>query len=94
MIEINSSQFKALVADAVNEALEPHMRKLTMAPTMKPVYTPIEAMGLLGISKRTLQYLRDSKQISFVQHGRKIHFRAADIQEYLDNNRISRRNVA
>lgn len=94
MLSIDQNQLKALVADAVHEALAPHMRKLTMAPTTKPAYTVEEAMELLGVSKRTLQYLRDSKQIGFVQNGRKILFRAADIEDYLQNNRISRRKVA
>lgn len=90
----NEDAIRHLIQEAVSEALEPHLRKLTSAPSMKPVYTPEETMELMGVSKRTLQYLRDSKQIGFVQNGRKILFRAADIEDYLQNNRVARRKVA
>jgi excisionase family DNA binding protein len=94
MITIDQNQLRVLITHAVNEAIEPHLRMLVKAPTMQPVYTVEEAKELLGISKRTLQHLRDSKSIGFVQRGRKILFRAADIEEYLQNHRVSRRKVA
>lgn len=93
MIEINSIQFKALVAEAVTEAIQPHLRKLS-APMTKPLYTSPEVLELLGISKRSLQYLRDVKAIGFVQHGRKIHYRAEDVNEFIDKHHVARRKVA
>jgi hypothetical protein len=91
---INDDAIRQLIKEVLNEALDLHIPKLSSAPSYKPVYTPSETMELLGISKRSLQYLRDVKAIGFIQHGRKIHFRSQDITEYLENNRVSRRKVA
>jgi excisionase family DNA binding protein len=40
----------------------------------------------LNISKRTLQELRTQKQISFSKIGRKIYYRASDIELFLESN--------
>jgi excisionase family DNA binding protein len=43
---------------------------------------------LLGISKRTLQNVRDRKEIPFCQIRRKILFKSSDINEYLERHYI------
>jgi len=43
---------------------------------------------LLGISKRTLQNYRDRNIIPFSQAGRKIYYKAEDIDEYLERHYI------
>jgi excisionase family DNA binding protein len=84
---------KDLVTQAVNEALEPHLRQLNQMakPYLKPVYTPEEVAEMFGVSKRHLQYLRDSQQIGFVQNGRKILFRAEDLTTFFDQHYVARR---
>ena len=43
---------------------------------------------LLRVSNRTLQSYRDKGIISFSQFGRKIYYKASDIQEHLERNYI------
>ena len=43
---------------------------------------------LLMISKRTLQTYRDQKTLPFSQVGRKIYYKATDIDEYLEAHYI------
>jgi excisionase family DNA binding protein len=43
---------------------------------------------ILGISKRTLQTYRDQKTLPFSQIGRKIYYKAYDIDEFLENHHI------
>lgn len=47
-----------------------------------------EVCRLLMISKRTLQTYRDRGILPFAQVGRKIYYKASDIDEYLDNHYI------
>jgi hypothetical protein len=88
---INENYLKDLVTQAVNEALEPHLRMLVKAPSTQPVYTAEDVIKMFGVSKRHLQYLRDSKQIGYVQNGRKILFRSEDLTEFFDKNHVARR---
>lgn len=46
---------------------------------------------MLLISKRTLQTYRDQRTIPFAQFGRKIYYKASDIDEYLDQHYIKAR---
>lgn len=43
---------------------------------------------LLSISKRTLQYYRDTNIIPFSQIGNKCYYRASDIEELLNKSEI------
>jgi excisionase family DNA binding protein len=47
-----------------------------------------EVCHLLMISKRTLQSYRDRGILPFAQIGRKIYYKASDIDEYLDQHYI------
>jgi MerR family transcriptional regulator, repressor of the yfmOP operon len=50
-----------------------------------------EVCHLLMISKRTLQSYRDRGILPFAQIGRKIYYKASDIDEYLDAHYIKSR---
>ncbi len=47
-------------------------------------YVTDEVCKLLNISRRTLQKMRDNKTISFKKSGRKIYYKASDIETYLE----------
>ncbi len=40
---------------------------------------------LLNVSRRTLQNMRDNQTIKFRKAGRKIYYKARDIEEYLES---------
>jgi excisionase family DNA binding protein len=90
MFHINETSFKALITQAVDEAIKPHIERLAATPNMKPVYTIDEVSEMFGVSKRHLQYLRDSGQIGYSKNGRKVLFRAEDLNKFFENHYIVR----
>ena len=48
-------------------------------------YVTEEVCKLLNISRRTLQNMRDNQTIKFRKAGRKIYYKARDIEEYLES---------
>jgi excisionase family DNA binding protein len=50
--------------------------------------TSDDVCNLLIVSKRTLQTYRDNGILPFAQIGRKIYYKASDIDEYLDQHYI------
>jgi excisionase family DNA binding protein len=90
MIYIESNSIKKLITEAVNEAIKPHIDRLLTTPNMKPVYTIDEVTEMFGVSKRHLQYLRDSGQIGYSKSGRKVLFRAEDLNKFFENHYIGR----
>jgi excisionase family DNA binding protein len=79
---------KALIDDAVREALNNSLPKQLNIETKKPVYTINEVCEMFQISKRSLQHLRDSNQIGYIQNGRKILFRWEDLDAFFNQNYV------
>jgi excisionase family DNA binding protein len=57
-------------------------------PSQKKWLSSEEVCHLLMISKRTLQSYRDREILPFAQIGRKIYYKASDIDDYLDRHYI------
>jgi len=47
-------------------------------------YVTEEVCKLLNVSKRTLQKMRDNQSIRFTKSGKKIYYKATDIEQYLE----------
>lgn len=47
-------------------------------------YVSDEVCKLLNVSKRTLQKMRDSQAIKFTKSGKKIYYKASDLEGYLE----------
>ncbi|WP_025006982.1 helix-turn-helix domain-containing protein [Marinilabilia salmonicolor] len=47
-------------------------------------YVSDEVCKILKVSKRTLQNMRDNQTIKFRKSGKKIYYKASDIEEYLN----------
>lgn len=45
-----------------------------------------EVCKLLNISRRTLQKMRDSGSIKFIKTGKKIYYKATDVESYLESH--------
>jgi hypothetical protein len=45
---------------------------------------------MLGISQKTWQIYRDKRIIPFSQFGRKIYVKRADLEAFLEDNRIEK----
>lgn len=77
---------KESVANSIAELLPKYL-----STNQKSVFTLDEVIKLLGVSRRHLQHLRDTSQITYSKLGKKIYFTPDDITMFMDNNRISRR---
>jgi len=58
---------------------------------VKKWLTGEEICRILGISKRTLQNYRDQRRISFYQLGRKIYYKATDVDDLIERHHINAR---
>lgn len=83
---------KRLIEEAVEAALSTALPKVQRKLTSKPVYTIEEVCEMLGVTRRHLQYLRDSEQIAYIQNGRKILFRAEDLEAFFQNHYVQDKN--
>ena len=87
-IVTDADQIKSLIQEAVREAVESELPALVRKATQKQWLTRDELQELTGWSYRTIQHLRDSRQIPFSQHGRKILYPAAGIERFLKEHKI------
>ncbi|MFD2531457.1 helix-turn-helix domain-containing protein [Gracilimonas halophila] len=75
------------VDNAVSKALNDIKQTISTAVT-PPYLTKEKVMELTGWSSRTIQHLRDSNQIDYVKHGRKILYPTQPLYDFLDNHRL------
>lgn len=80
-----------LIGEAVAEALAQQLPKLLRDAVRKPLLTRDEVKELTGWSDRTLQHLRDTRQLPFVQDGRKILYPTDGLQEFISSRSIPSR---
>ncbi|MAL17549.1 MAG: hypothetical protein CL670_14835 [Balneola sp.] len=76
--------FSKLFDKKVNESLP----ELVKEATAKPWLTKEELIDLTGWSSRTIQHMRDSNQIPYSKHGRKILYPRKGIMEFLEDHHI------
>lgn len=81
-------ELKKTVAEAVEKAVTNRLPEIIRKVTQKEYYTIEEVSDLLDVSRRHLQYLRDSGQLSYVKNGRKIYFKAEDLEAFFESNYI------
>ena len=79
-------ELQKAITEAVESAVANKLPEIIQKATRKSHYTIDEACKILSVTRRHLQYLRDTNQISFVQHGRKVWFKAEDLDKFFNNN--------
>jgi len=84
----SKEEFESTVEKKFQQVVSEKLPPLVRAATEKKYLTISETCDLLDVSRRHLQYLRDSGQIGFVKHGKKIYFRREDLERFFDNNYI------
>lgn len=82
-------ELQKAITEAVETAVAKKLPEIIQKATRKSHYTIDKACQILSVTRRHLQHLRDTDQISFVQHGRKIYFRAEDLDKFFSNNYIN-----
>jgi len=85
MIIVDQYEFDKLIRkiNLLNEKLDALVLKSNEGFKEK-WYVTEEVCKLINVSKRTLQKMRDSKTIRFTQSGKKIYYKASDIEKYLE----------
>lgn len=81
-------EFEETIERSFEKLLAEKLPALIREATEKEVYTINETCELLDVSRRHLQYLRDSGQINYIKNGKKIYFRREDLQQFFDRNYI------
>lgn len=81
-------ELQKAITEAVESAVANKLPEIIRKATAKPYYNINEATKILSVTRRHLQYLRDTNQISFVQHGRKVYFKAEDLDDFFNRNYI------
>ncbi len=84
----SKDELQKAISEAVEAAVTSKLPEIISKVTRKSYYTIDEVAEILSVTRRHLQYLRDTNQISFVQHGRKVYFKAEDLEAFFDDNYI------
>lgn len=80
---------RELLASIISEEISRCLEGFSSLTQTKAWLTRQEIKELTGWSDRTLQNLRDSGQIPFSQHGRKILYPRTGIMEFLEANTVN-----
>lgn len=84
-------QLRSLVQEAVCDVVREVLPRLVREATRKEYLTPEEVKELTGWSDRTLQHLRDTRQLPFVQHGRKILYPTEEVEAFMGRHLVRAR---
>ncbi len=89
-IVVDLDTIRDMIREAVRDVIAAELPALVENAVRKPWLTKIEIQEWTGWSDRTLQHLRDTRQIPFTQHGRKILYPTRGIEAFLKAHRVSR----
>lgn len=88
IITADSETLRVLIREAVAEAVADQVPSIVRKATAKDWLTKAEVLDMTGWSERTLQYMRQSRQIPFSKHNRKIMYPAAGIEQFLKDHNV------
>ena len=80
-------ELQTIVEAAVKRAVLDELPQVIRKATRKKWLTTEEVISLLQCSRRHVQYLRDSGQLSYSKNGRKIRYNIDDIEAFLDDHK-------
>jgi hypothetical protein len=84
----SKSELAELISIAVEKTTRRLIPELIRKATDKKYLTKEEVKDLTGWSDRTLQHLRDSRQIPFSKHGKKILYPYEGLMQFLEECKI------
>ena len=92
VIVTERSQLKELIETVVREVSKETVPEIVKKATEKPYMTKEEVLDMTGWSSRTMQNLRDTNQIPYSKHGRKILYPRQGFMAFLEDHEISARD--
>ena len=84
-------ELKEIINRAVKEALRDVLPKVIRQAAKKKWLNTNDVMDYLQCTRRHIQYLRDSEQLSYSQNGRTIRYHIDDIDTFLNNHKVKER---
>lgn len=88
VIVTTTSDLEKVLSKLFDKKVNETLPDLVKEATAKPWLTKEELMDLTGWSARTIQHMRDSDQIPYSKHGRKILYPRDGILEFLEAHHI------
>lgn len=88
VIVASTTQLEKIFSKLFEKEIKETLPELIKEATAKPWLTKDELMELTGWSSRTIQHMRDSNQISYSKHGRKILYSRKKILGFLEAHHI------
>lgn len=88
----NTEEIEALLKRALTDALLATLPPLVRKSTRKAYLTQAELRELTGWTNRTLQYLRDSRQLAFSQVGRTFVYSTDGLDRCLERHTVPARS--
>ena len=85
---ISDDDLNMIIQTAIEKALIKSINSLEDKLIKHSYLTKAEVLELTGWSNKTIQKLRDHKQIPFTKHGRKILYPARGIYDFLKLNTV------
>ncbi|MDZ7717853.1 MAG: helix-turn-helix domain-containing protein [Balneolaceae bacterium] len=92
LVITTEDELKALIKEATGEILKDVLPGIIRKASMKEWLTTDDVMEYLRCSRRHVQHLRDSNQITFTQNGRTIRYHIDDVLEYLNRGKVPKRD--
>lgn len=84
----DQARFEEFLETKFREVLKDELPKVVKSVIKKDWLTKEELIELTGWSGRTIQHMRDSKQIPYSQHGRKILYPRKGIVKFLEDHYV------
>ena len=89
VITIETSAYQSIIEKIENLERQFNELEEKARNPFKDKWLDIEGVCvLLNVSKRTLQFWRDKKWLAHTIIGKKVYYRASDIEKFLMNHRI------
>jgi len=88
VIVTTQEELEGLINTSVEQTFKRLIPNAIRLAKQKEWLTTDDLMEYLSCSRRTVQYLRDKRRISFHQEGRIIRYHIKDVHEYMKKNRI------
>jgi excisionase family DNA binding protein len=85
---VGQDKLQQIVEKAVEEAIVRSLPEAIRGAIMKEFFTVDELASYTGWSRRTIQYLRDTRRLPFYQDGKRIFFKYDEIEAYLQSKRV------
>jgi ribosome-binding ATPase YchF (GTP1/OBG family) len=76
------------IREAIQQAIEDAIPGIVKKANAKDWLTKADVLEMTGWSDRTLQYMRQSRQIPFSKHNRKIMYPSDGIQQFLKDHNV------